>query len=243
MIRKFNTLLAEIEARVLRQKAFKLFRELNFDEGWQTNFATGAGSYAELDLYVLYKIIISLKPQKVLELGSGKSTIAMTHFLNSLNYPYDFYSMDEYEKWGNLTKRYLEDVPNNHNTKVIISERKQSKFQFFNGTCYTRVPDDNFNFIFVDGPDPEGGINTDVCEILSRQEERCNVLVDGRYRTVLAIEAAFPAAKSFRFINNMTLFRGLCAREFRENNFSHIHYRRSSRLDRILPSVKSLVHV
>ena len=67
---KFNTLLAEIEARLLLKKALRLFRELNFDEGWQTNFATGGGSYAELDLYVLYQIINSLKPQKVLELVS-----------------------------------------------------------------------------------------------------------------------------------------------------------------------------
>lgn len=238
--KKFNLFKCGIEARILSKQAQKLFRELNFDKGWQTNFATGNDSFAELDLYILFKLIITQKPRKILELGSGKSTVAMTYFLNSLNHSYDLYSMDEYEKWGKLTKQYLEDVPNSRSTHVIISERMSSNFQFFNGTCYSDVPAEKFDFIFVDGPDPEGGINTDVCKILSNQEDRCNVLVDGRYRTVLAIEAAFPAARSYRFINNMTLFKGLCASEFHENNFSHIHYRNPIRVDRIIPSVKEV---
>ena len=208
IISKFKTLLAFSEAKILSPKALNLFSKLGFSEDWNTNFATGGGSFPELDLYLLYKLIKIQKPTSILELGSGKSTIAMTKFLNELGYQYDLYSMDEYEKWGALTKKFLEEIEDHKKTSVLVSKRIASSFQFFKGTCYSKLPDKKFDLIFVDGPDPKGGINTDVLKVLSKQSEPCNVLVDGRYRTVLAIQSAFPEAKCFKFINNMTLFQG-----------------------------------
>ena len=240
IISKFKSLLALSEAKILSPKAISLFSDLGFSEEWNTNFATGGASFPELDLYVLYKLIKVQKPTSILELGSGKSTIAITKFLNEIGHQYDFYSIDEYEKWGALTKKFLEEIEDNKKTRVLISKRIASSFQFFKGTCYSKLPDEKFDLIFVDGPDPKGGINTDVLNVLSKQTEPCNVLIDGRYRTVLAIQSAFPEAKCFKFINNMTLFLGLCATNFTENNFSHMHYKKFYGLDRIGTALRSL---
>lgn len=60
----------------------------------------------------------------------------------------------------------------------MVSQRKQSRFQFFSNTLNSRISDSNFNLIIVGGYDPKGGINKDVCEVLSRQEKLCNVFVD-----------------------------------------------------------------
>ena len=77
-------------------------------------------------------------------------------------------------------------------------------------------------------------------EILSKQRKHCDVLIDGSYRTVLAIQTALPKAKCFKFINNMTLFVGLCADKFEENYFSHMHYKQFHGLDTITAALNHL---
>lgn len=46
---RFNTSLAEIEARVLPKKACRLVRAVDFCECRQTDFAMSGGLYVELD--------------------------------------------------------------------------------------------------------------------------------------------------------------------------------------------------
>lgn len=179
-------------------------------------------------------------PKKVLELGSGKSTIAITRWLHKLNGSHAVVSMDEYEKWGNLTTENLNRLSIEHNTEVIISERVDSSVGFFLGTKYKAIPKHNYDLIFIDGPDPKGGINIDAIDILSKQEAPCDIIVDGRFRTVLALQALFPKCRSFKFINNMTLFEGVCKNEFTENNFSHIHYGKFKGFDPIIKSISKL---
>ena len=241
IVRKYFTLLRIIEAKRLSPEALKLFKELNFDESWETNFATGGGSFAELDLLILHMLIFKQQPKTILELGSGKSTIAITKWLQKLNGDRSLISMDEYEKWGNLTIDNLKDLEFEHNSEVWISERVDGSIGMFRGTKYKKVPHHDYDFIFVDGPDPKGAVNIDALEILSQQEKPCNVLIDGRYRTVLAIQSMFPNCKPRKFVNNMTLFIGLCKTEFKsENNYAHIHFGRQDGFASIVKTINSL---
>ena len=152
-ISKTRTAIRLLEAKSLRKHAFRLFREQGFAEDWDTNFATGNGAFAELDLLILHKVIMQKNPKKVLELGSGKSTIAITRWLHKLNGSHAVVSMDEYEKWGNLTTENLNRLSIEHNTEVIISERVDSSVGFFLGTKYKAIPKHNYDLIFIDGPD------------------------------------------------------------------------------------------
>lgn len=219
------TKLCDLEAKSLRKDAIKLFNEIGFSSDWDTNFSTGDGSYAELDLLILKLVIEKHKPKNILELGSGKSTLAMNIFAEAVGYIPFISSMDEYEKWGMLTCNHILSAGYQENTEVIISSRVQGAIDFFNGTHYASIPDREYDFIFVDGPDPEGGVCLDVIYLLSKQRRPCNVLIDGRFRTVFALESMCPSIRVDRFINNMTFIRGLSSLDFKDNNFSHMHFK------------------
>jgi hypothetical protein len=114
-----------------------------------------------------------------------------------------------------------------NNTNVIISPRIGDSFGCFLGTRYSSIPANEYDFIFIDGPDPEGGINIDALILASNQSKPVDVLIDGRFRAVSSIESHFPEAKISKFINNMTFISGISMSDYTENNFSHMRYKQN----------------
>ncbi len=167
-------------------------------EGTGKSISTGAGL---LDYFFLHRYITSRKPKRVLELGSGVTSVIIAEALaENLDEdpdaePGHLHTMEDIEKYY-LDARELCPKPLRQLASYHLSPQKEKVWRgglLIN--CYEFLPEEEFDFIFVDGPNPQNGsqaINGDALQILSRQtERRCDVALDGRRPTLYAFRRMF----------------------------------------------------
>ena len=170
-----------------------------------------------IDLARIYNFIKKEKPFTILEFGVGYSTIVMAQALYENYCTFDkdkkkkirnskmfqIYSVDTSKKWITNTSK---KIPN-HLRKFIKLNHSKVKTILYNGeVChvYSRIPDINPEFIYLDGPhplDPVGNINNisfnckertpisaDICFLESTLLPGTSILVDGRTNNVRFLE-------------------------------------------------------
>ena len=166
-----------------------------------------------VDLARIYNFVKQEKPFTILEFGVGYSTIVMAQALyeNYMSFDknkqkkirnskmFQIYCVDSSKKWITNTSK---KVPNH--LKIIIKfNHSKVKTILYNGeVChvYSKIPNINPEFIYLDGPhplDPVGKINNisfsckertpisaDICFLESTLLPGTNILVDGRTNNV-----------------------------------------------------------
>jgi len=166
-----------------------------------------------VDLARIYNFVKQEKPFTILEFGVGYSTIVMAQALyeNYMSFDknkqkkirnskmFQIYCVDSSKKWITNTSK---KVPN-HLKKIIKFNHSKVKTILYNGeVChvYSKIPNINPEFIYLDGPhplDPVGKINNisfsckertpisaDICFLESTLLPGTNILVDGRTNNV-----------------------------------------------------------
>jgi len=140
------------------------------------------------DFATLYKHVRAHRPQNVLELGTGVSTLIIAHALKA-NGGGLVTSMEEGEKWYEMAKKllpaHLEKYVDLHYSPAI-----EKTYDFFRGAGYKDIPNRPYEFVFVDGPaylsNPSAsplGFNYDLIEVLKRSELPVAALIDSRHST------------------------------------------------------------
>ena len=170
-----------------------------------------------VDLARIYNFVKQEKPFTILEFGVGYSTIVMAQALyeNYMSFDknkqkkirnskmFQIYCVDSSKKWITNTSK---KVPN-HLKKIIKFNHSKVKTILYNGeVChvYSKIPNINPEFIYLDGPhplDPVGKINNisfsckertpisaDICFLESTLLPGTNILVDGRTNNVRFLE-------------------------------------------------------
>jgi hypothetical protein len=145
--------------------------------------ATAYAPYYE-DLWLLYRLVRKLKPQCVLEFGSGCSTVVMAQAIHE-NGSGHLYSVDAVEYWARVTSELmpkdLRNVTTCSATEMVAAE--------VGGTRTLRhvvVPDVVPDLIFLDGPDFQDfhlGTTDAVCDPVDMErhfKHRFCMVVDGR---------------------------------------------------------------
>jgi hypothetical protein len=174
------------------------------------SISTGAAPY---DYQFLYSYILTHKPKKILELGSGVSSIFIAHALRAA-------ATAEYR--GHL--HTMEDQPSYYENAVAIcpdelkpwvshhlSAQQLSKWRGTWINHYRQLPEGPFDFIFSDGPDdpgmkvksgmkregqPLGVINGDALRVLETYPDHvADLLIDGRRHTLQTIARFMPPGK------------------------------------------------
>lgn len=117
------------------------------------------------DLYSLHQLIILNKRIKILEYGTGWSTLVMSHALHLNNKkfrkinlprftnPFTMISLDNCKNYLNISKLRVKKYIRNLNTKFAFSNIRITKFNGKYATEYKSHPLINPDFIYVDGPD------------------------------------------------------------------------------------------
>ncbi|GAB3219691.1 hypothetical protein J0A67_04880 [Algoriphagus aestuariicola] len=153
VIRESNDSLARVfEFRQRETKAILLLKEY-FPEKFvpDTSFSM---SYQAIQ-HILNDILVS-KPKRILEFGTGISTVIISNFLRKNSLDTSFISVDNDLNWVNLIENHISD-----SKKGIIFPfelKINSEFSLGNSGTWYDIPDDHlitqegFDLIIVDGP-------------------------------------------------------------------------------------------
>lgn len=113
---------------------------------------TGFSDFNLSRLIQLKELIIKKKPKKILELGSGVSTVFMSYLINDLKLNCKIYSYDNDNDYINkIIKNSSKDILNN----IIFKVHELTLFKF-NNRRFIKYNNDkyieNIDILYVDGP-------------------------------------------------------------------------------------------
>lgn len=171
-----------------------------------SSISTGVGL---TDYHLLHGYIISRRPSRVLEFGSGKSTLVMAQALYEAHCrvpgssPGHLYSLEDIPRYHEDIKRLIPDRLKDYVTLIHSPKRESCWRNEVWGFNYAELPSGRFDFVFVDGPteyqdDQEGkrgkkGACLDLLYLLERDPDAClDVVVDQKFSSLDAYQSVLP---------------------------------------------------
>ncbi len=153
----------------------------------------------------LYQMVRELKPEYVLECGTGKSTFIIAHAMSQNGNGKRIVSMEESSTWAGTQQKAIshffshpkaeEWFPGAAQTliELITSDTTIERHRVWAGSCYKNVKHYPYAFMMVDGPElnDECFVNIDVVEILKTLDNPISIWIDGRWPTVAMCRALF----------------------------------------------------
>lgn len=168
---------------------------------------TVSKSYGLTDFeYVrLYQMVRELKPEYILECGTGKSTFVIAHALSKNGNGKKLVSMEESPAWAQEQIKAISHFFNHKNAKdwfpgssqnlieLITSDTMIERHRVWAGSCYQSVKLYPYSFMMVDGPEltDECFVNIDMVNILKTSGIPISIWIDGRWPTVAMCRALF----------------------------------------------------
>lgn len=135
--------------------------------------------------YILYKTIIDRKPDYVLELGSGISTLIIGFALRE-NKKGKLVSMEESKTYS---ESILKNIDSSYSIETHVEETTEDTYKDFSGTRFVSIPDYSYDIVFIDGPRSKT-IDLDTFFILEKNP-KAFVLIDNRKRTYNAFKTKY----------------------------------------------------
>lgn len=170
------------------------------------SISTGVGL---TDYYLLHSYIVKRRPTRLLEFGSGKSTLVMAQALFEVHRraadspPGHLYSLEDVPRFHEDIKRIIPDRFRQYVTLVHSPKRESCWRNEIWGFGYSALPPGPFDFVFVDGPteyrDQEAirrgikGACLDLLYLLERDPQVClDVVVDQKFSSLDAYQSVLP---------------------------------------------------
>jgi hypothetical protein len=117
------------------------------------------------DFWELYKIIRQKKPKSILECGPGASTLVMAYALmenEKEGFPGKITAMEEIDDYLKMSIQLLPDYLHEY-VDFILSPRIDDYFEIFRGVRYRDIPEKEFDFVFIDGPEHHSPNDNQFC--------------------------------------------------------------------------------
>ena len=118
-------------------------------------------------LYKAVKTILKKRPQWILESGTGTSTLVLAetalHLIkHNPDYQGQIVSMESIEEWHTMAQKLL---PQKYRDIVDIrlGKRQTYEYSMFRGYIHSNIPDEPFDFVFLDGPSYEDDKGSSTC--------------------------------------------------------------------------------
>jgi predicted O-methyltransferase YrrM len=159
--------------------------------------------YGAYKLWNLRQMLLRFKPQRILEFGSGSSTLVFCGYLRQ--HDGSLLSIDEEEKWAANTRRLVNLQPTD--SIEIINAKKICRPETAPREIkYELSLQDSYDFVFVDGPSLEvdgvkwkDAVNSNVLELPKGPGV---IVVDGRRATAKYLAEKY-AGKYLIFLSDL----------------------------------------
>jgi len=153
----------------------------------------------------LYQMVRELKPEYVLECGTGKSTFIIAHAMSQNGNGQKIVSMEESSAWANMQQKAISHFFSHQKAKdwfpgteqnlieLMTSDTTIERHRVWAGSCYKNVKHYPYSFMMVDGPELNNDcfVNIDVVNILKASDIPISIWIDGRWPTVAMCCALF----------------------------------------------------
>jgi hypothetical protein len=166
--------------------------------------STGAGW---TDYHLLHRYVVSRRPSRLLEFGSGVTTLVIAHAISEIERSggtSHLYSLEDVPRFHENVKRLLPAGLARHVT-LLCAPKKETRWRDeIWGFCYETLPPGPFDFVFVDGPTEragsietgfhgEKGAGLDLLFLFDRQPDAVvDVIVDQKFSSLEAYQSVLP---------------------------------------------------
>jgi predicted O-methyltransferase YrrM len=143
------------------------------------------------DFWILYKTIREKKPKSILECGPGASTLVITYALmenEKEGFTGRVTAMEEIEGYLKMSVGLLPTYLHRY-VDFILSPRIDDYFGIFRGVRYRDIPEKDFDFVFIDGPEHHSPNDNQFCfdydflYVLQHSTKAVSGLIDYRLST------------------------------------------------------------
>ena len=153
-----------------------------------------------ITLWLAVKTILNSKPSMILESGTGASSIVLSLAVKKLksqnpDYECKIVSMESVKEWYDIAKANL---PAHHmdTVEIIYGPRKKYEISMFRGYIHSNIPDYEYDFVFLDGPNFEDDKGTTFCAdplyvYLKSGKKSLTGVFDGRVSSAFVIQTLF----------------------------------------------------
>lgn len=191
---------------VARYRLEKLLPEMR---GELISYSKGSNTTGTqpITLYLAVRDILKYRPKNILECGTGASTVVLALAVKKLKnddptYDGKIISMESVEEWYNVAVRNLPEKFHDIVT-IVHGPRKKYEISMFRGNIHSNIPEDNYDFVFLDGPSFEDDFGTAFCADAiyvseMKQDGILRGVVDGRASSAFVMQL-IHGSKSVRY--------------------------------------------
>lgn len=187
------------------------------------SISTGA---SVVDYHLLHRYVLARRPRRILELGSGVTTVIMADALREASRsapdlaPGHIHTLEDVPKYFEdaraLCPEGLRPYVSYHLSPVAI----RSFRDLCRTACYEKLPEGPFDLIFVDGPNIADRclVDGDLLFAMAAQTDvPADVILDGRKHTAELFLRFFPGSRcGYDPAMNLLVMRGVAGRDIRE---------------------------
>ena len=138
--------------------------------------STGAGW---TDYHLLHRYIVVRRPRRILEFGSGRTTVVMAHALATVNRedpgcpPGHLYSMEDILRFHEDAKAIMPPQLSRYTTLIHSPKRESTWRDEIWGFGYSTLPPGPFDFVFVDGASLIDPLQRKIAGVFGRDLGKC----------------------------------------------------------------------
>lgn len=158
------------------------------------------------DLMYLYEAVQNCKAQRVIEFGSGQSTVFIAQALHDLGFGH-VWSLDSDEQWlehtNGLVPAHLRPfITFVHSPVVLTSDYGVRAWR------YTVVPEGEWDFVLLDGPagTAESTMTTNLIELLPVLKPGAGGFIDHRWKTAVLTKEVLGDKIKIRYLPSLESF-------------------------------------
>ncbi len=174
------------------------------------------------DYYELYTFVKEHKPKEILECGTGVTTIVMAQALleneRETGVKGRITSMEDKEQWFKVANDLLPEKYSKY-IEIVLSPLVEDGWSIYRGIRYKELPERQYEFVFVDGPDFESlkdGMLTfdfDLIRVVEKSNTPVYAIVDDRLSSSYVYQKVFGVDKVRYSPKHRLSFIGPCCKQ------------------------------
>lgn len=165
-----------------------------------------------ITLFLAVKDILKYRPRRILECGTGSSTVVLALAVQKLksedpSYDGKVISMESVEEWYRIAQSNLPDKFKNIVT-IVHGPREKYEVSMFRGYIHSNKPDEEYDFVFLDGPNFEDEYGTAFCADVihvaqKKRKGKLRGVIDGRGSSAFVLQTLFGRFSTRYFMSLM----------------------------------------